>query len=68
MDIESPWEEEMMIRQTVYRLEKSTVAQMDERLDTKVLVDLWNGFCYRVGELTANVGERNRIAIGEARF
>lgn len=58
----------MMIRQTVYRLEKNTVAQMDERLDAEVLAALWNGFCYRVGELTPKVGERNRIAIGEARF
>ena len=56
------------MQQTVYQLDKNTVAQIDERVDAETLGTLWHGLCYRVGTLRAKSCERNRIAIGEAHF
>ena len=49
-------------------LEKTTQIKADTRISGAVLKDIWNGFCFRIGECDFVPGEEEKIAIGKASF
>ena len=51
-----------------YQFGKSTVASVPQGMDTTLLQELWNGFCYRIGTLKTENGVQNRIGIGQATY
>lgn len=49
-----------------YYFGERTAARLPKSADSEVLCEIWNGFCCRAGTLAAEIGEENRISIGDA--